>query len=67
MANHPNRTPAYYVAFGNRFSYVRGRESAYQRLAEYLGTTAEEVAANRRRIAGIIKPVSATEARAAGV
>jgi hypothetical protein len=67
MANHPNRAQSYYVAHGERFSYVRGLEAANQRLAEYLGATAEHVAQNRRTVAGLIKRVSAAEARAAGV
>jgi hypothetical protein len=67
MANHPNRAQSYYVAHGERFSYVRGLEAAHRRLADYLGTTAEDVATNHRRLAGLIKRVSAAEARAAGV
>jgi hypothetical protein len=62
-----DRNHAYYVGFAGSWSYVRGLEAARQRLADYLGTTAEEVAANRRRYAGIIKRVSSAEARAAGV
>jgi hypothetical protein len=61
-----DKTP-FYVAHGERFSYVRGRDEAHRRLAEYLGTTAEDVKANRRRMAGLIKRVSAEKARAAGV
>jgi hypothetical protein len=61
-----DRTP-FYVAFGERFSYVRGRDEASSRLAEYLGTTPEDVKANKRRLAGIIKRVPAGEAKAAGI
>jgi hypothetical protein len=61
--------PAYYVAFCQRFSYVRGLEAAYKRLAEYTGMTAEEVRQRRRThsCAGLIMRVSALEARAAGL
>jgi hypothetical protein len=61
-----DRTP-YYVAFNTRFSYVRSLDAARQRLADYLGTTADDVRDNRRRLAGLIKRVSAVEARATGV
>lgn len=61
-----DRTP-YYVAFGTKFSYVRGVDAARQRLADYLGTTAEDVRANRRKLAGLIKRVSAAEARSVGL
>lgn len=57
----------YYVAFNTRFSYVRGLGAARQWLADYLGTTAEDVRANRRKLAGLVKRVSASEARAAGI
>lgn len=70
MANHPNRNTAnaaYYVALGTKFSYVRGLDAAHAKLAEYLGTTAEDVKANRRKLAGLIKRVSAAEGRAAGI
>jgi hypothetical protein len=62
-----DRNHAYYVEFAGSWSYVRGLEAARQRLADYLGTTAEDVAANRRRLAGILMRVSAAKARAAGV
>lgn len=70
MTNHPNRsakTAAYYVALGQRFSYVRGIEAAHARLADYLGTTAEDVRVNRRKLAGLIKRVSAAEAASVGL
>jgi len=57
----------FYVAFAERWSYVAGLEAAHQRLAEYLGTTADDVRTNRRRLAGLIKVVSRAKARAAGV
>lgn len=57
----------YYVAFNTRFSYVRSLDAARQRLAEYLGTTAEDVRDNRRKLAGLIKRVSKAEAEAAGL
>lgn len=57
----------YYVAFSERFSYVRGIDNARQRLADYLATTAEDVRDNRRKLAGLIKRVSKSEAQAAGL
>ena len=59
----------YYVAHNNRFSYVRGRDAAQARLAEYLGVTTDAVKAARRahNCAGLIERVNAAAARAAGV
>lgn len=61
-----DRTP-FYVAFNTQFSYVRGIDAAYAQLAQYLGTSADDVRTNRRKLAGLIKRVSAAEARSAGV
>ncbi len=57
----------YYVAFDTKFSYVRGLDAAHAKLAEYLGTTAEDVRINKRKLAGLIRRVSAAEARSAGL
>lgn len=62
-----NDRKAYYVAFGTKFSYARGIEAAHARLAEYLGTTADDVRVNRRKLAGLIKRVSEREAQSAGL
>lgn len=70
MTNHPNRSTQaayYYVAAGMRYSHVKGLDAAHARLAEYLGTTPEDVAKNRRRLAGLIQRVSAAKARAVGL
>lgn len=61
-----NNSP-YYVAFNQQYSYVRGIDAARQRLADYLGTTAEDVRKNRRKLAGLILRVSADEARSVGL
>jgi hypothetical protein len=61
------KTPAYFVAFHGRWSYVRGLDAAVERLASYLGITAEEVRARRGQIAGLIQCVSEKKARMVGL
>lgn len=66
MTTKTDKTP-FRVRFGPHFDHVRGRETAYQRLADYLNTTPEWIRENRRRHAGLIQRVSAAEAKAAGI
>ncbi len=66
MTMKTDKTP-FRVRCGPHFDHVRGRDAAYQRLANYLSTTPEWIKENRRRHAGLIKRVSAADAKAAGI
>ena len=67
MKRSDNR--AYYVAYNERYCYVRGLPAAYAKLAEYLGATLEEIHERRKRRnhAGLIVRVKPEQARAAGI
>jgi hypothetical protein len=59
----------YYVAYDQRFEYVRGLPAAYTKLAEFLGSTVKEIRQLRKQhnCAGLIMRVGREEARAAGL
>lgn len=64
MDNRP-----YYVALNQKYAYVRGLNAAYVQLAIWIDGTTDEVRERRKRhnCPGLIKRVSAVEARAAGI